>query len=100
LVNARDIGEIAAIELIRREQSTVPLPFDRINFVGPDTLTGADVAAIWSEVLDRLIAYGGDDSRSPTRRGSSPSRFRIVKAVAWKGADGLAFAKSMSRAHS
>ena len=62
MIDARDIGEIAAIELIRREQATGPLPLDRINLVGPDTLTGADVAAIWSEVLGRTIAYGGDDT--------------------------------------
>jgi len=62
MIDARDIGEIAAIELIRREQATGPLPLDRINLVGPNTLTGADVAAIWSEVLGRTIAYGGDDT--------------------------------------
>src|SRR3954453_22654663 len=62
MIDARDIGEIAAIELIRREQANGTLPLDRINLVGPDTLTGADVAAIWSEVLGRTIAYGGDDT--------------------------------------
>jgi uncharacterized protein YbjT (DUF2867 family) len=62
MIDARDIGEIAAIELIRREQSATPLPLDRINLVGPDTLRGADVAAIWSDVLGRTIAYGGDDT--------------------------------------
>ena len=62
MIDARDIGEIAAIELIRREQATGSLPLERINLVGPDTLTGADVAAIWSEVLGRTIAYGGDDT--------------------------------------
>ena len=61
MIDARDIGEIAAIELIRRERATGPLPLDRINLVGPATLTGADVAAIWSAVLARPIAYGGDD---------------------------------------
>jgi uncharacterized protein YbjT (DUF2867 family) len=61
MIDTRDIGEIAAIELIRREQATGPLPLDRVNLVGPATLTGADVAAIWSEVLARPIAYGGDD---------------------------------------
>jgi uncharacterized protein YbjT (DUF2867 family) len=40
----------------------VPLPRDRINLVGPDTLTGAKAAAIWSEVLGRTIAYPGDDT--------------------------------------
>jgi uncharacterized protein YbjT (DUF2867 family) len=62
MIDARDIGEIAAIELIRREQATGLLPLARINLVGPDTLTGADIAAIWSEVLGRTVAYGGDDT--------------------------------------
>lgn len=61
MVDTRDIGEIAAIELLRREQSAVPLPIERINLVGPDTLTGTDVAAIWTDVLGRTIAYPGDD---------------------------------------
>jgi uncharacterized protein YbjT (DUF2867 family) len=61
MIDTRDIGEIAAIELIRREQSATPLPIHRINLVGPETLTGMDVAAIWTEVLGRPIAYPGDD---------------------------------------
>ncbi|MCI0754938.1 SDR family oxidoreductase [Teichococcus vastitatis] len=62
MIDARDVGEIAAIELIRREQSPTPLPRTRINLVGPDTLTGASAAAIWSNVLGRTIAYPGDDT--------------------------------------
>ena len=62
MIDARDIGEIAAIALVRRERSAVPLPLDRINLVGPETLTGSDVAAIWTQVLGRLIAYPGDDT--------------------------------------
>jgi uncharacterized protein YbjT (DUF2867 family) len=62
MVDARDIGETAAIELIRREVSATALPLERINVVGPDTLTGADIAAIWTEVLGRPIGYGGDDT--------------------------------------
>jgi uncharacterized protein YbjT (DUF2867 family) len=62
MVDTRDIAEAAAIELIRREQAAGPLALDRINLVGPDTLTGVDIAAIWSEVLGRPIAYGGDDT--------------------------------------
>ncbi|SEN08988.1 Uncharacterized conserved protein YbjT, contains NAD(P)-binding and DUF2867 domains [Duganella sp. CF517] len=61
MVDARDIAEVAAIELIRRDRAPGKLPIDTINLVGPDTLTGAGVAAIWSEVLGRPIAYGGDD---------------------------------------
>jgi uncharacterized protein YbjT (DUF2867 family) len=61
MVDARDIAEVAAIELIRREQAPGKLPIETINLVGPDTLTGSDVAAIWSDVLGRPVAYGGDD---------------------------------------
>jgi uncharacterized protein YbjT (DUF2867 family) len=62
MIDARDIGEIAALELLRREQAAGPLPLERINLVGPDTLTGSDVAAIWSSVLGRPVAYAGDDT--------------------------------------
>jgi uncharacterized protein YbjT (DUF2867 family) len=61
MIDARDVGEVAALELIRREQSDVALPLDRINLVGPDTLTGADVAGIWTDVLGRPITYPGED---------------------------------------
>jgi uncharacterized protein YbjT (DUF2867 family) len=62
MIDARDVGELAAIELIRREQSPTPLPIDTINVVGPDTLTGADAAAIWSVVLGRTITFPGNDT--------------------------------------
>ena len=62
MIDARDIGEIAALELLRRERGKEPLPLERINLVGPDILTGTLVAAIWSEVLGRKIAYGGDNT--------------------------------------
>jgi len=71
MVDARDIAEVAAIELIRRDLAPGKLPIETINIVGPDTLTGADAAAIWSEVLRRPIAYGGDD----------PSRFEANMAA-------------------
>jgi len=62
MIDVRDIAEIAAIELIRRSEAVEPLPLERINLVGPDTLTGTDIAAIWTAILDRPIAYGGDDT--------------------------------------
>ncbi len=61
MVDARDIAELAAIELIRRHDAPGKLPIETINLVGPDTLTGTDVAAIWSDVLGRPIVYGGND---------------------------------------
>jgi uncharacterized protein YbjT (DUF2867 family) len=62
MIDTRDIGEIAAIELVRRERAATPLALERINLVGPEMLTGAKAAAIWSETLRRPIAYGGDDA--------------------------------------
>ena len=62
MIDARDVGEVAAIELIRREQSPASLPLDYINVVGPDTLTGADAAAVWSDVLGRTITFPGNDT--------------------------------------
>ncbi len=61
MIDARDIAEVAAIELIRHDQSPSKLPVETLNLVGPDTLTGAAVAAIWSNVLGRPVVYGGDD---------------------------------------
>ena len=62
MIDVRDIAEIAALELLRREQSVEPLALDRINLVGPQTLTGTDIAAIWSDVLARPISYSGDNT--------------------------------------
>jgi len=62
MVDVRDIAEVAAIELLRRERASEPLPLARINLVGPDTLTGEAVAALWSAALGRTVAYGGDDT--------------------------------------
>jgi len=61
MVDARDIAEVAAIELLRRDRAPAGLPIETINLVGPETLTGRDIAAIWSDVLGRPIVYGGDD---------------------------------------
>jgi uncharacterized protein YbjT (DUF2867 family) len=62
MVDGRDIAEIAALELLRRDQSASPLPQHSIDIVGPDILTGTSVAAIWSEALGRTVVYAGDDT--------------------------------------
>lgn len=63
MIDARDVGEIAALELVRHEhESDRAAGVERMNLVGPDTLSGADVAATWSAALGRPITYGGDDS--------------------------------------
>lgn len=61
MVDTRDIAEVAAIELIRRDTAPGKLPIEILNLVGPDTLTGPELASIWSETLGRPVAYGGDD---------------------------------------
>ena len=61
MVDIRDIGEAAAKELMRRETADGPLPREAYDLVGPDALTGDDLARLWSGVLGRPIAFGGDD---------------------------------------
>ena len=61
MVDTRDIAEVAAIELIRRDAAPGKLPIDTINLGGPDTLTGPELASIWSQTLGHPVAYGGDD---------------------------------------
>ena len=75
MVDTRDMGEVAALHLVRRERAESSLPTEIVNLVGPDALTGASIAAIWSNVLDRPIRYGGDDLRALEQqmRGRAPS---------------------------
>ncbi len=61
MVDVRDIAEVAASCLLKRENAATPLPRETIECVGPDALTGDAVAQIWSGVLGRQIHYGGDD---------------------------------------
>ncbi len=68
MVDTRDIGAAAASELLRRERSGTPLGSEAYDLVGPDSLNGAGVAAIWSEVLGRSIRYGGDDLEALEQR--------------------------------
>ncbi|MDS0851824.1 NmrA/HSCARG family protein, partial [Burkholderia cenocepacia] len=44
-----------------RNDAPATLPVETINLVGPDTLTGPQLASIWSDTLGRPVAYGGDD---------------------------------------
>jgi uncharacterized protein YbjT (DUF2867 family) len=61
MVDARDIAEIAASSLLKRENAAAPLPREMIELVGRDVLTGEGVAKIWSGILGRDVHYGGDD---------------------------------------
>ncbi|MCK1323583.1 NmrA family NAD(P)-binding protein [Bradyrhizobium sp. 156] len=61
MIDARDLAEVAAFELIRRQNAPESLPLARIEVVGPDVMTGEDGAKIWSEVTGTEIVYAGDD---------------------------------------
>src|SRR5690606_39955802 len=61
MVDIRDVGEVAAKELVRRERSASPLPREIYTLAGPDALTGKGIASIWSEALGRAVLYGGDE---------------------------------------
>jgi uncharacterized protein YbjT (DUF2867 family) len=64
MIDIRDIADAAVAELLRRERAPHPLPRTTIELVGPDTLTGAEVAAIWASALGKDVRYGGDDLAS------------------------------------
>lgn len=68
MVDVRDIGDIAARELLRRESAADPLPRETFDVVGPDVLTGTAIAGIWSDVLGKPIRYGGDDTATIEQR--------------------------------
>ena len=58
MIDIRDIAAVAALAILDRDAvGADPV----IDLVGPDALTGEGAAAIWSEVLGRPVAYGGDD---------------------------------------
>ena len=61
MVDIRDIGEAAAFELLRRHRAPAALPIETYSLVGPDSLTGEQIATIWGEALGRIVRYGGDD---------------------------------------
>lgn len=68
MVDIRDIGAAAAIELLRRERAAGALPRATFPLVGPDALTGEGIAAIWSEALGREVGYAGDDLAAMEQR--------------------------------
>jgi uncharacterized protein YbjT (DUF2867 family) len=61
MVDTRDIADVAVAELLRRDRAGTPLPRVTLDVVGPDALTGASAAKIWSSALGREVNYAGDD---------------------------------------
>ncbi|EPK5281658.1 SDR family oxidoreductase [Pseudomonas aeruginosa] len=60
-VDVRDLGEIAAKELIRRMNSDGRLPNRTLAVAAPGSFTGEDAAEIWSSAINRKVKYNGDD---------------------------------------
>lgn len=60
-VDTRDLGEVAARTLLRRQHAAEPLPRQTLDVAAPEVLTADTIAGIWSELLGRPVAYGGDD---------------------------------------
>ena len=56
-----DIADVAVAELLRRDRAPAPLPGLTLDLVGPQVLTGASAARVWSTALGREVVYGGDD---------------------------------------
>lgn len=62
MVDVRDIAEVAAAALVQRELASKALPNEVINLVGPDALTGSDIARIWSGLLNKQVSYTGSNT--------------------------------------
>lgn len=61
MIDARDIADVAVAELLRRDRASSAQEPVMLELTGPQPLTGASVAQIWSSALGREILYGGDD---------------------------------------
>jgi uncharacterized protein YbjT (DUF2867 family) len=62
MVDVRDIGEIAAQAVLKRERASQALPNEIINLIGPDALTGPSIAKIWAATLNKQVTYTGNDT--------------------------------------
>lgn len=61
MVDVRDIADAAVIELLRRHRAPAALPRVTYELCGPDALTGATLAGIWADTLQRDVRYAGND---------------------------------------
>jgi len=71
MVDVRDIAEVAALTLIKRHQSSGPLPIETIEIHGPETINSESAVALWSEVLGKNVTYPGDDLHQAEERFSA-----------------------------
>ncbi len=60
-VDVRDLAAVATRVLLQRDKSDELPPVEILDVVAPEPITGEGAAALWSELLDRPVTYGGDD---------------------------------------
>ena len=87
MIDGRDVAKVAALELMRREQCTDPLPTETIELVGPEALTGESIARLWSDVLGKQVTYAGDDLEAVQKalRTKMPSADAYSLAMIFRG---------------
>lgn len=68
MADARDIAEVAALELIKRDRSAAPLATEIIEIHGPDVITAQSAVRTWTEALGREVTYPGDDLQAFERK--------------------------------
>jgi uncharacterized protein YbjT (DUF2867 family) len=75
MIDTRDITEIAVLHLIKREKALGAVQRETVNLVGPENLTGVEVARIWSAALARQVQFVGHDldAFEKTLRGFAPA---------------------------
>lgn len=61
MIDVRDIADIAAHEVLRRDRSSEPLPRQIIELGGPDVVNAAMATELWSRQLGHPVQYCGDD---------------------------------------
>lgn len=62
MVDVRDIAEVAVGAIVQGDFESQPHPNEIIHLVGPEALTGARIAAIWSAVMNKAVTYTGHDT--------------------------------------
>ncbi len=87
MIDGRDVAEVAALELLRRERSGDPLPTETIELVGPEAFTGESIVRLWSDVLGKQVTYAGDDLEAVQKafRTAMPSADAYSLAMIFRG---------------
>jgi uncharacterized protein YbjT (DUF2867 family) len=87
MVDTRDIADVAALELLRRERAAGRLPRNLIEISGPEVLTANTLASIWTEVLGKPIGYAGDglDAFEQQSRAHMPAAMALDTALMFDG---------------